>query len=526
MKAKLLPLISGLLVTGAAANAQTVTYSEHIAPIIYNHCTTCHRPGEIAPFSLTNYSEVSNWAAMIQYVTDIKFMPPWKAEVGYQQYQKENHLSASQIQLISDWVNQGAPQGNPALEPPLPVFPSGSQVGAPDLVVSFSQKYTHVGNNQDEYRYFVIPTGLTEAKDLVALEVRPGNKAIVHHTLIWADTTGDAMAADLQTPEYGYGGGGSLLDFLGTIDNQLPTYVPGQKPNIYTHGIAQRLYPGTDLKLQMHYAPTATTEDDSTTVNLFFAQQPATRFVKSKVMTPFTSVVSPPFVMLPGSVTDFHGTWTVPGETSLLGIMPHMHKLGVNWRVFGITPSGDTVNIIRINDWDFNWQSTFYFKNMLHLPAGSVIHAYAKYNNTSSNPNNPHNPPQLISWGENTSDEMFYLPIMYLDYQQGDENIDLEEGNNLGVEEYHFVSDQLYPVAPNPASGPIKIGFTLAKGATIRINLYDGKGSLIKVLVNNQMYLPGMHVQTMDVSDLAAGLYTLELTTKDKKMTQKIMVAH
>lgn len=463
---------------------------------------------------------------MIAYVTDIGFMPPWKAEVGYQQYQKENHLTAEQKQLITDWVSQGAPQGNPALEPALPVFPTGSQVGTPDLVVSFSQKYTHVGNNQDEYRYFVIPTGLTEEKDLVALEIRPGNSAIVHHTLIWADTTGDAMAEDLATPEYGYGGGGSLLDFLGTIDNQLPTYVPGQKPNVYTHGIAQRLYPGTDLKLQMHYAPMATTEEDSTTINLFFAEEPATRFVKSKVMTPFTSVISPVFVMLPGSTPDFHGTWNINNDISLLGIMPHMHKLGVNWRVYALTPAGDTVNIIRINDWDFNWQSTFYFKKLLHLPAGSVVHAYAKYDNTSNNPNNPNSPPSIVSWGENTSDEMFYLPIMYLDYQNGDENIDFEEEANAGVEEFHFVEDQLYPVAPNPSSNMVKVGFTLSKGDRISLNLYDSKGALVKSLVNNISYMPGMHVQTLDVSAFAAGLYTLELSTKDKRMSQKLMVSH
>jgi hypothetical protein len=523
MKTKLLPLTLGLLIT-AGAHAQGVTYSEHIAPIIYNHCTTCHRPGEIAPFSLTNYSEVSNWADMIKYVTDIRFMPPWKAQVGYQTYQKENYLTASQVQLISDWVSQGTPQGNPALEPPLPVFPTGSQVGTPDLTVSFSQKYTHQGNNEDEYRYFVIPTGLTETKDLVAMEIRPGNKAIVHHALIWADTSGEAMSADLATPEYGYGGGENLLDFLGSIDNQLPSYVPGQKPNLYSNGIAQRLYPGTDLKIQIHYAPTATTEDDSTSINLFFAQQPATRFVKSKVMTPFTSTINPLFAMLPNTVTDFHGTWTLPEKASLLGIMPHMHMLGANWRVYAVKPNGDTVNIIRIMDWDFNWQSTYYFKQMLVLPQGSVLHAYAKYDNTSNNVNNPFSPPQFVTWGENTSEEMFYLPIMYVPYETGDEDIVFEEGH-MGTEELHFVKDELYPVAPNPSNGMVKVGFTLSQSTKASMRLYDIKGSLVRIILTEQLYLPGMHVQSVDLSDLAVGNYTLELTTKEKKMTQKIVVA-
>lgn len=524
MKLKFLPLFLGLCLPGAAAAQTAVTYSEHIAPIIYRHCTTCHRPGEIGPFSLTNYSEVANWADMIVYVTGIRYMPPWKPEVGYQQYQKENYLDAAQIQLIADWVAQGVPQGNPAQEPPLPVFPTGSQIGAPDLVVSFAQKHIHPGNNEDEYRYFVIPTGLTEQKDLVAMEIRPGNNAIVHHALVWADTSGEAMAADLATPEYGYSGG-DALDFLNSIDNQLPNYVPGQKPNVYSNGIAQRLYPGTDIKIQMHYAPSATTEEDSTSINLFFAQTPATRFVKSKVMTPFTSVITPPFVLVPYITTDFHGTWTLPEEVSLLGIMPHMHRLGKNWRVYAVKPNGDVVNLIRIMDWDFNWQSAYYFKKMLHLPQGTVIHAYAKYDNTANNPSNPNNPPQFVSWGENTSDEMYYLPIMYLPYQPGDEDIVLEPGN-LNTEEYHFVTDRLYSVAPNPASDQVKVGFTLAGGTNVRLNLYDSKGSLVKVLVNDLPYMPGLHTQTLDVSGMAAGMYTLELSTRDKKMTEKVMVSH
>src|SRR5688572_3203022 len=150
-----------------------VNFSEHIAPIIYNHCTNCHRPGEIAPFPLTNYSEVQSWSGMIKYVTGIHYMPPFKADPTYQEYQKVNVLTDSEIQLISDWVDAGTPQGNTSLEPPLPVFPAGSAIGTPDLTVSFSQKHPILGNNTDEYRYFVIPTGLTQDRDLVALEMRP-----------------------------------------------------------------------------------------------------------------------------------------------------------------------------------------------------------------------------------------------------------------------------------------------------------------------------------------------------------------
>lgn len=164
-------------------------------------------------------------------------------------------------------------------------------MGTPDLTVSFKQNYVHKGNNYDEYRYFVIPTNLAEDKDLVALEMRPGNPKIVHHTLFWVDNTGKAREEDAKTPEYGFTNGGFI-----TNNPQLPGYVPGQKPNIFTKSMAQKLPKGSDLVLQMHYAPTSIDETDSSVVNLFFAKEPAKRNVFSKIMLP-TDLVNGPFII-------------------------------------------------------------------------------------------------------------------------------------------------------------------------------------------------------------------------------------
>ncbi|MEM1124480.1 MAG: cytochrome c, partial [Bacteroidota bacterium] len=152
-------------------NAQ-VTFSEHIAPIIYENCTSCHRPGEIAPFSLTNYEEVANWSNMIRYVTEIKYMPPWKPDRSYSRFVGESGLTDEEIELIAEWVESGSPQGNPSLEPPIPSFPSGSQLGTPDLVLKMDEVYFIEGNNTDDYRVFVLPTGLTEDKEIAAIEFR------------------------------------------------------------------------------------------------------------------------------------------------------------------------------------------------------------------------------------------------------------------------------------------------------------------------------------------------------------------
>jgi len=454
MKSKFLTL--GVFLASFISEAQTVTFSEHIAPIIYNHCTRCHRSGEIAPFPLTNYQEISGRGHTIKYVTGINYMPPWKPNPEYRKYQKENYLSIAQKQLIEDWVNDGMPQGNPALEPPLPVFPSGSQVGIPDLVVSFSKKYVHQGNNTDEYRYFVLPTGLTSDKKIRSLEFRPGNKKVVHHTLIWEDTTGAAAAEDALTPEYGYPGGGSSTTNLS--QQQLPGYVPGAFPVIYSNGITQKLHAGGDLKLQMHYAPSPVDEPDSSSINIFFENGNSNRMLQSYIMLPIPGIlVNGPFYILANTKKEFHGQFTVPADFSLFSVSPHCHKLGTHWKVYAVKPTGDTIPLIHIPSWDFNWQGSYQFKQLIKVPAGSVIHAFAGYDNTTGNDNNPHVPPINITWGESTADEMYYLPISYLPYQAGDENIVLEDPlTGISNPLIQQITDKLYPVAPVPANETIR----------------------------------------------------------------------
>lgn len=507
-------------------HAQTITWSEHIAPIVYDHCTSCHRPGEIAPFSLTNYSEAYNWANMIRYVTQIRYMPPWKADPHFGvEYLGENHLSEEEIATIQTWVEGGAPQGDPALEPPLPVFPTGSQVGTPDLVLSFSQSYLHEGTGYDEYRYFVLPTGLTQNRNLVALEMRPGNTKIVHHALFWADTSGVAATLDAQTPEYGFVGGQGQGGGQANFGQQLPTYVPGARPNVYTHGLAQRIKAGSDLVMQVHYAPTPVDEPDSSTVNLFFADQPVTRLVRSHIMLP-TSLINGPFIMAPNTVKEFHGVFKTPIAVSLLGIMPHCHLLGKNWRVFAVTPQNDTIPLIHIEDWDFNWQGTYHFRHLKVLPKDSEIHAFATYDNTEDNPFNPNFPPQTVTWGEGTADEMFYLPLLWLPYLPGDEDIDLG-GVTTGTEEtlFHFNQTRLYPVAPNPAQGVVRLGYTLAETGLASLEVFDAQGRLAATLQTKRLTMAGEHIINWDTSPMAPGLYFVTLRSNGVTQSQKVMVA-
>ena len=509
------------------AQTDAPTFTEDIAPIIYANCTQCHRAGEIGPMPLTNYQEVAGWAPMIEYVTSIRYMPPWSPDVAYSRFLGERALTQGEIDLIADWVAAGTPQGPPEAEPPLPDFPTGSQVGDPDTTLSFAQAFAHAGNNEDQYQIFVLPTGLTEDKVLKSIELRPGNKQIVHHALFALDTTGQAAAQDAQTPAYGYESfGGFGVDQV----EDYPGYVPGNVPRYYPEGIGQPIYAGSDLLVQMHYAPVPSPEWDSSSVNLFFADETETveRMVQAHVMLPFGgTLVNGPFFMPANTVKTFHGTFTVPVSVSVLGIAPHMHLLGQDWTVYAVSPQGDTTNLIHIPEWDFNWQGTYFFDRMMVLEAGSVIHAFATYDNTTNNPLNPNNPPQFTTWGEQTEDEMFYLPFLYVPYEPGDENLVFTEPVDSGTVHLpgmRLPESKLYPVFPNPANQAVTVGFSLAQAETIQLELISLTGQTLRTVFTPRAFGMGSHKVTLDLSDRAPWGYLLRLQGDQTNLTQRLLV--
>jgi hypothetical protein len=502
--------------------AQSPTFSADIATLIYNKCTFCHRPGEIGPMPFTNYNEVASWASMVKHVTETRYMPPWQPDPAYSSFLGENYLTEQEIQLIKDWVTAGAPEGDPSLTPPLPSFPSGSLLGEPDLVLSFEESWFHEGNNGDTYRVFVLPTGLTETKDIAAIELRPGNNEIVHHALFGWDTTGQAQLNDANDPGYGYTAFGGF-GVTGISSNRFQGYVPGQIPRNLPDGIGQQLFAGADLLVQMHYAPWPVDSWDSSSVNIFFKKEPVTRYVKSKIMHPFLgTLVNGPFVIPADSVKRFHGTWTVGSDISLLSITPHMHLLGKDWEVYAVSPQGDTTNLIKIPEWDFNWQGSYTFDQLIKVEQGSIVHAFATYDNTTDNPLNPNHPPQPMRWGENTTEEMYYLPISYVDYQPGDEDIVLSD-DELGPM-FSFPKNKLYRVYPNPAKDQVNIAWGLGHPEKVNLTLYDMKGQAVKTIQDEAFYPMGKHQLQAEVSDLPNGTYFLRMGAGRYTSALKIMI--
>jgi len=520
---QLFPAFALLLAVAAApARAQTgaqVTFSQHIAPLVYQHCTSCHRVGEVAPFPLTTYAEVTSHAQNIKYVTGMRYMPPWKPDPSYRHYLDENTLTTTEIQQIKDWVDNGMPQGNPALTPPVPTFPSGSQLGTPDLVVPMRHAFAHQANGQDLYRVFVLPVNIPADRDIAAIEFRPGNKRIVHHAIIGLDTTQQAQALDAADPGDGYtqfGGFGFT-----PVEAMWAGWVSGTQARFFPAGMGKKLYRRASILLQIHYGPNYTPQTDSSVINIFYARQPVTRYVQTLPIISPATLSNGPFVIPAGQVKTFHAQFTVPVEATLLSVVPHAHYVNKSWKIWMVKPGGDTIHLVKINDWDFRWQGTYRFTSLQRVPAGSRLMADITYDNTANNPRNPNNPPLQMQWGESTLAEMLLTYFEVLPYRAGDESIVLSTAPGLAT------APGTVPMAvyPNPAgTGGSGLSFQLEHAGPVTVSLLDQMGRLVRTVVREKAFPAGPQQVPLPLGNLSAGLYFVRLETAGFSRSEKLVV--
>lgn len=380
-----------------------VNYAEHVAPILFRSCTTCHRPGEVAPFSLTNYDEARKWADNIAAVTKRRSMPPWKAVPGYGEFHAENRLTDLEIATLQNWALAKAPRGDVAKEPKAPIFPKGWALGEPDLVVSPSKTFKLPAEGRDIYRHFVLKTNLKEPVWVTGIDAKPGNRRVVHHVIAFLD--GKGRAAKLDGREMDGQDGYNAFGAPGFIpDGALGGWAPGSQPISLPKGVGFRLDPGVDIVLQVHYHLTGKEEVDQTKLGLYFSKKPAEREVRIQWL-------ANPIFRLKAGDANAVVKLTVPifQDQICYGVMPHMHMLGKSMKAEAELPDGTRKPLIWVQDWDFNWQFTYAFKEPISLPRGSKVHIEAVYDNSANNPNNPNSPPKDITWGEETTDEMFLL---------------------------------------------------------------------------------------------------------------------
>lgn len=422
-----------------------VTFSEHIAPIIYKNCSTCHRPGSAGQFPLLSYNDVAKRAKMIASVTTSRLMPPWPADNSYTHFIDEKVLTDSEIELIKRWAEEGAPIGDTSKLPPRPQYVEGSLLGQPDLVVKMPEVFKIKGNNKDNFMLMKIPFELPHDTFVRAIEFVPGNRKLVHHVnghLLRYEFEKKKNINDgekiVDTQEYSVKDAYDKLK-LANDDGTYPllkqsfvNYLPGVLPTKYPPGIGGFVLSRKNaifLK-DIHYGPSPVDTSDASYFNIFFDKEAPTRpTLELQLGTLGVSEITPPLVIPPNEVKTFYTRKVVAMDMSILTINPHMHLLGKVFWAYALTPKGDTIPLIRINKWDFRWQYFYTFKKPVKIPRGSVITAVGVYDNTSANPNNPFNPPQQISernGSMRTTDEMFQFIITYLPYIPGDENISLE----------------------------------------------------------------------------------------------------
>jgi mono/diheme cytochrome c family protein/thiol-disulfide isomerase/thioredoxin len=377
-----------------------VTFTKHIAPIIFANCTSCHRPGEAAPFKLMAYRDVQKRGRTILDVVQRRYMPPWQPEPGHGEFRNERRLSDQQIALLRRWVRTGMAEGDPHKLPPLPKFQEGWYLGKPDLVVTMDRAFEVPASGPDIYRNFVLRLDLPEDKWLTAIELRPSARAVVHHALYFSDNNRSARKLDGQDGQPGFEG----MGFRGS--GLIGAWAVGGTPEQLPDGLAMPLARGADLVVQTHFHPSGKVEQEQLTVGLYFAKQAPTRTLVTVSLPPafglFAGIDIPPGKAV-YTVTD---SFTLPTNVELVGCGAHAHYIGKSLRSWAVLPDGTTQRLFWIKDWDFNWQGSYTYKQRVRLPKGTVLHAEVIWDNSADNDRNPNQPPKRIKWGESTDDEM------------------------------------------------------------------------------------------------------------------------
>lgn len=411
------------------SSGEAVTFSNQIVRLFQGECQTCHRPGQVAPFSLLDYESARPWAHSIKSAVGSGYMPPWKPVAGYGEFVGERHLTADEINLIARWVDAGAPKGNPEDLPEPLVFNPNWTLGEPDFVIE-TPMFAPNPNGDDEYRCFSIPIPpeITELRNIVGIEVQPGNPRIVHHLILFGDPQSESvrLAAASNDGKPGYECFGSARIPTSSFNFAADSYLfggwaPGTSPVVTPEGSGFLIRPGSHIAVQLHYHPDGTQQSDSTRIGLHFSDQPTkdnllvmsalnTRFLipagaeHHEVRASFSlnSVFS-------GSSNSVLRAFLIASgifPAEIISVFPHMHLLGRQIKMDKVSPSGERTPMIYVDDWDFDWQDFYTYVEPVQFHLEDRLEVTAIYDNSEANPWNPNSPPVPVGWGDRTTDEM------------------------------------------------------------------------------------------------------------------------
>jgi hypothetical protein len=407
--ARLLILLAATLCCVAVASAQEPgnappTYTKDVAPILQKHCQTCHRPGEAAPFSMLTYEDAKPWARMMKMAVTQKIMPPWFADPRYGHFANQRSLSADEIRTIVAWVNGGAQKGAAEAAPdPKKEFVEGWGIPAPDAVFQLPKPFSVPAAGVIDYQYVIVPTGFKEDKWVQALEVRPTDRAVVHHIIAYLREPGSNYFKDQKL-------GGFFIAPPPKADEKTDTsalpsdflvgYAPGQPAEILQPGEGKLIKAGSDIVFEVHYTPNGTPTTDQAKLGLVFAKTKP----KERVLT--LSASNGTFKIPPGD-PDYKvdATFDVLRDVKLVGLHPHMHSRGKSFEYRLVFPDGKDETILSVPVYNWHWQLWYNLNDPMDLPKGTKIECTAHFDNSPNNPENP-DPTKAVIWGQQSWDEM------------------------------------------------------------------------------------------------------------------------
>ncbi|MFI5172106.1 MAG: T9SS type A sorting domain-containing protein [Chitinophagales bacterium] len=495
--------------------AQTPTWAEDIAPIIYTNCSSCHHEGTVAPFNLMSYEDVLDEAEEISLVVEERKMPPWPADPNYRHFKDEKVLSDDEIQLILDWIDDDMPTGDLGVAPDPPVFPSGgSMLETIDLTIAIPP-YT-LQYDYDEYRWFAIENPFADTFYVNAIEVIAGLHDVVHHCDISWDISGISLANDLEDPLPGFNSNTGAPNY----DYYMNAWMSGGNLIRYPENWGIEVPPGAVFVLEIHYGPEGQGLTDTTKINLEFAPDPEeVRPVYASWLLNNPMAGEGPLTIPANEVVTFHQDYDMTSKKSFITICPHMHLLGQSYKVWFEESDGDSIPLINIPKWQFHWQKYYTFQSVQVIKADARIKSEAVYDNTTDNPENPNDPPQTVHYGATTHDEMYMTYFLWTNYKAGDEDIILDSTvYNTAV--YEEKNDWQLNIYPNPVRDYFYLTGENSDPLPDEIMIINSLGVPVKKISLDNFQFPHKIV----VEELSAGIYFVEMISGLNKNTSRIII--
>jgi len=406
------------LATAAFAAPAPVTFHKQVEPLLQKHCQNCHRPGEPAPMSLLDYKSARPWAKSMKAAVIQKKMPPWFPDAHYGKFKDNRSLSNDEINTLVAWADAGAPEGDPKDAPKPLTFTEGWLMGKPDVIIEMPKAFHVPATGKIPYQYIAVPTNFTEDRWVAQAEIRPGNRAVVHHVQALAVPNNfkgrlgesklgeflDADAIDQRTiarTEAALAGKTAVNEFdSGLTSDYIQGYTPGAVPLDLKPGEAKLVKAGSVILFQLHYTATGKEAEDQSRVGLIFAKEPPKQRIHTVNVQNFAFTIPPETDNYP-----IKARARLKQDITIVSLRPHMHFRGKDFEYRATYPTGESEILLRIPKWDFNWQMSYTLETPKMLPKGTILEVLGHFDNTSNNPYNP-DPKALVVYGEQTWNEM------------------------------------------------------------------------------------------------------------------------